>query len=100
MRDRVSNNEGRSLGSRARSTGSIHSDIWKGTAVELARRGAIGVFPVGGWWREAKSLNRFNNEARYSLVATIRVPDREIDIYTPVSIALGIDVPAIVEIET
>lgn len=96
----VSNTEGWQLGSRARSTGSIHSDTWKGTAVELAQRGAIGIFPIGGWWREAKGLNRFNNAARYSLVATIRVPDREVDIYTPVRIALGIGIATAIEIET
>ena len=35
-----------------RDRGSIHSDIWRGTAADLAERDAIGVFPVGGWWKE------------------------------------------------
>jgi len=94
----IPNAEGWVLGPRARNSGSIHSDFWNGTAVELARRGAIGVFPVGGWWREAKGLNRFDNVTRYSLVATIRVPEQDVDVYTPVRIASGIDIAALVDV--
>jgi hypothetical protein len=86
---------GWALGSRARNSGSVHSDIWRGTAAELAQRGAIGVYPVTGWWREQKALGRYDNEARYSLIATIRVPDQEVDIYTPVSVLVGVPVQAI-----
>lgn len=88
----TSGSEGWVLGPNARNSGSIHSDVWKGTAADLARRGAIGVYPVGGWWREQKRLNRYDNEARYALVASIRVPDQDVDIYTPVQIALGVHV--------
>src|SRR3712207_7795828 len=35
-----------------RSAGSIHADIWEGTAADLANRGAIAVYPVTGWWKE------------------------------------------------
>jgi hypothetical protein len=34
---------------RIRDVGSIHSDIWSGTAAELVRRNALAVYPVGGW---------------------------------------------------
>ena len=40
-----------------RDRGSIHCDIWRGTAVDLAERDAIGVFPVAGWWKEKPFLN-------------------------------------------
>lgn len=87
------------LGPRARNVGSIHSDVWQGTAEDLARRGAIGIYPVGGWWREQRRLERYDCEARYSLVATIRVPNSDIDIYTPVSLALSVMTPSDIEIE-
>ncbi|MGH8602404.1 MAG: S8 family peptidase, partial [Gammaproteobacteria bacterium] len=38
------------LGDRLRVLGSVHSDIWRGTAVELAERGHVAVYPVLGWW--------------------------------------------------
>ncbi|MGK7962974.1 hypothetical protein [Crocosphaera sp.] len=45
----------------------------------------IGVFPVGGWWKEKKYLERYDQTVRYSLIITIRVPEIECDIYTSVS---------------
>jgi hypothetical protein len=68
-----------------RSRGSIHSDYWRGTAVALAEKGHIAVFPVSGWWRERKHLKRWDRKARYSLIVTIKTPSEEIDIYTPVA---------------
>ena len=47
------------LGS-VRDVGSIHSDIWSGTATELADREAIAVVPVGGWWKEKRDLERWH----------------------------------------
>ena len=73
------------LGSDLRSRGSIHSDYWRGTAVALAEKGHIAVFPVNGWWRERKHLKRWDRQARYSLIVTIKTPSEEIDIYTPVA---------------
>lgn len=95
----VSSSDGWVLGPRARHSGSVHSDVWRGTATELARRGAIGVYPVGGWWREQKRLRRYDLAARYSLVASIRAPGQDVDIYTPVSVALGLDVPISVDVQ-
>jgi hypothetical protein len=94
----VSASDGWHLGPRARNSGSIHSDRWTGTGSELARRGAIGVYPIGGWWKEQRRLNRYDSVARYSLIASIRTRDQEIDIYTPVSVALGIEIAASVRI--
>ncbi len=72
------------LGPTLRKHGSIHSDTWKGTAAELAQRGFIAVYPVVGWWRERPKLERWNKRARYSLIVSIRAPEADIDIYTPV----------------
>ena len=73
------------LGPTLRGRGSIHSDRWVGTAVDLASRGLIGVYPVIGWWRERHQLGRWDKKARYSLVVTIKTPESEVDIYTPVA---------------
>ena len=74
----------------ARDVGSVHSDVWQGTAADLAARDAIGVFPVGGWWKEKPYLERVDTPARYSLIVTIRVPGTDIDIYTPVETQIAI----------
>lgn len=68
-----------------RDKGSIHSDRWEGSAVDLAERDAIGVFPIGGWWKEKPYLERYNMISRYSLIVTIRAPGSNVDIYTPVA---------------
>ena len=51
---------------------------------------AIGVYPVGGWWKEKPYLERVDARARYSLLVTIRVPGTDIDIYTPVEAQIAI----------
>lgn len=71
------------IGPNNRSHGSIHSDIWRGTAAELANKSAIAIYPVGGWWKENRS-ERFNDRARYALIVTLRTPRVETDIYSPV----------------
>lgn len=85
------------LGSNNRKTGSIHSDIWHGTAAELASCNVIGIYPVIGWWRERPHLLRWNKKARYSLIVSIYSPNVEIDIYTPV--VTKIKTPVEVEIK-
>merc|ERR1712000_246889 len=42
------------IGKKNRHKGSLHSDIWKGSAAELASRGAIAVYPSLGWWKTKK----------------------------------------------
>jgi hypothetical protein len=76
-----------------RNVGSIHSDLWSGTAVELAGSNLIAVHPAVGWWRERPHLGRFNRQARYSLIVSFSLPGQEVDIYTPVAVQLGIPTP-------
>ncbi len=83
---------------QARDRGSIHSDIWQGTAQQLADSNIIAVSPRIGWWRERAYLGRWNRQARYSLVVSITTPEERIDVYTPVAIQVGIAVP--IEITT
>lgn len=85
------------LGSQARNRGSVHSDIWQGTAADLADSNLIAVSPTIGWWRERSYLGRWNKKARYSLIVSITTPDESVDVYTPV--AAQIQLPVAIEIE-
>ncbi len=82
------------LGPNVRDRGSIHSDIWRGSAAALADRDAVGIFPVTGWWKENPSHKRFDRNARYALIISIRAPEAEIDIYSAIEQKIGIEVPA------
>ena len=95
--DRVigGNDDGWVLGPRLRDRGSLHSDVWRGTATDLASRHAVGIYPVGGWWREKPRLERMERRVRYTLVIGLRA-NVEVDLYTEIANAVGIEV----EIET
>lgn len=78
-----------------RDRGSIHSDIWRGSAAALADRDAVGVFPISGWWKEKPALQRWDRAARYALVVSIRAPEADIDIYTAIANRLVVPIPAV-----
>jgi hypothetical protein len=72
------------VGPQLRNRGSLHADIWEGTATELAARDAIIVYPTGGWWRENVAQGHVGEAVRYSLIASIRAaPGTEL--YTEVT---------------
>lgn len=73
---------------RVRDVGSVHSDYWRGPAIELARRSAIGVYPIGGWWKENPGQQRYERKVRYALVVSIRAVNGTVDIYTPVRLQI------------
>ena len=73
----------------------MHTDIWHGTAADLAQRGAIAVFPVTGWWKERPHGDRSEAGARYSLIVSIETPGQDVDIWTPVAMEVG--VPVLIE---
>lgn len=73
-----------------RDRGSLHADFWSGSAADLAERDAVGVFPVGGWWKEKPYPERFDALARYALIVTVKVPGSNVDIFTPVEAAVGL----------
>ena len=73
------------LGERQRHRGSLHQDVWKGTAAELASRGFIAVYPSAGWWRTRPALERYDLPARYSLVVSIQTPETDVDLYAAVA---------------
>ena len=83
------------IGPNGRHKGSLHSDIWEGTAADLASRGVIAIFPSTGWWKTRKKLKRFDQHIRYSLIISIRVPNVDVDLYTP--IVNQIKAPVVIE---
>lgn len=72
------------LGVSTRNKGSISSDIWEGTAGQLADQGLIAVMPEGGWWKVRKHLNRSNQSARYALIISLESENQELDIYSEI----------------
>jgi hypothetical protein len=84
------------IGANSRNTGSVHSDIWRGTAADIASCNLIGVYPLIGWWRERAWLQRWDRKARYSLIVSLHTPDENIDIYTPVAVQLEIPVEVVI----
>lgn len=83
------------LGPKNRDVGSIHSDVWEDSAINLAQSNTVAVYPVIGWWRERTNLKKYNSKLKYSLVVTIETPEEQIDLYTPImtQIASRISVP-------
>lgn len=80
------------VGSDARHRGSVHSDIWYGSAAELADRQHLAVYPVSGWWKERYYMDRWKTKVRYALIVSIQAPEIEVDLYTPVKTAVEIPI--------
>lgn len=78
------------LGEKQRHRGSLHQDIWEGTAADLASRGFLAVYPAAGWWRTRPALERYNLPARYSLIVSIRTEQNDIDLYTAITQKIAI----------
>lgn len=77
------------LGSDNRDVGSIHSDFYEGSAVNLCHANYIAVYPVIGWWRERSYLGRYDSKVRYSLVVSLSTPIQSVDLYTPIIIQIS-----------
>jgi hypothetical protein len=72
------------IGKNSRNHGSVHSDVIRDTAVNIAACRYIGIYPVIGWWRERTNLRRYDSSTRYSLIISIKTASNEVDLYTPV----------------
>jgi len=77
---------------QARNKGSIHSDIWSGTAAELAESNLIVITPLIGWWRVRPQKGKWDRTTRYALIVSIETPETKVDLYTPVRIQLQVPV--------
>lgn len=82
------------LGEQQRHKGSLHQDVWEGTAAELASRGYLAVYPAMGWWRTRQKLERYDLSAHYTLIVSIRSPETKIDLYS--AVAAKIPTPVVI----
>jgi len=84
-----------------RHKGSIHKDVWTGSAAELAERGQIAIYPAMGWWRTRTKLQKCNKKTRYSLVISIAVPEVyvDVDLYTDITNKIKISTTITTEIQ-
>ncbi|MBI0530314.1 S8 family peptidase [Sphingomonas sp. TX0522] len=73
------------LGPNAVQAGSLHCDLWRGAAVDLASHDAIAVYPVGGWWKSHVGQRRMNDIARYALVLSLSAPGQDVDLHADIS---------------
>lgn len=87
---------GWTIGKKKRHKGSLHCDIWRGNAADLASRGVLAVYPALGWWKTRPGLERYDKAARYALIVSIRAPKVEIDLYN--AVANRIAAPVTVEV--
>lgn len=88
------------LGDKQRHRGSLHQDIWRGTAAELSNRGFIAVYPAIGWWRTRPAQNRYDLPARYSLLVAISTPTTDVDLYTTVAQQVNAQIAVPVTVST
>ncbi|MBK23788.1 MAG: hypothetical protein CME70_07255 [Halobacteriovorax sp.] len=87
------------LGPDLRTRGSVHCDIWNGTAAELAGKSKLAVFPVGGWWKEHKRKARWEESLRYSIVISLESPDVTTEIYNHVQNVIETEIEVETDIE-
>jgi len=74
------------------SAGSLHSDEWTGPAVNLMSRNVLCIKPVGGWWNDRAKAHVRGQKARYSLVVSLRSHDTDVDLHTPISVMMEVDI--------
>jgi hypothetical protein len=84
------------IGKQNRHKGSLHSDIWRGSAADLASRGVLGIYPALGWWKTRPRLARYDRPARYTLAVSIRAPEVDVELYS--AIASQIETAVTVEV--
>lgn len=75
-----------------RNKGSIHKDVWQGSAADLAARDHIIVYPANGWWRLRPSEGKVERKSRYALLITIETSSQDIDLITEVEAKLKLPV--------
>jgi hypothetical protein len=73
------------IGKQLRHRGSLHSDIWRGSAADLASRGVLAVYPALGWWKTRTRLQRYDKTAPYTLIVSIHAPEVPVDLYAAVA---------------
>ncbi|MEV0110990.1 S8 family peptidase [Nocardia sp. NPDC050799] len=88
----LASEQGWLFGVQQRGPGSLQTDLWTGTAVELANKGDIAVFPVAGWWKDRPRYDQSQLGVHYSLVVGIESPAVDVDLWTPVAQQIATEV--------
>ncbi len=78
------------LGPKAIQAGSLHCDLWRGYAVDLAAHDSIAVYPVGGWWKSHLGQRRVTDRGRYALVISIAAPGQAVDLHAEIENLVGV----------
>ncbi|MHC2273673.1 hypothetical protein ACVME8_000284 [Bradyrhizobium diazoefficiens] len=78
------------LGPKAVQAGSLHCDLWRGHAIDLAGHDAVAVYPVGGWWKSHAGQKRVTDKGRYALVVSIAAPEKAVDLHTEIENAVRV----------
>ena len=73
------------LGPKSIQAGSLHCDLWRGHAIDLAGHDAIAVHPVGGWWKSHTGQKRVSEKGRYALVISISAPEHNVDLHSEIA---------------
>ena len=76
-----SDDSGWLLGSRHRSRGTLHQDIWRGPAYELADRRGVSVVPNRGWWGDRPDLAPEGKRVRFSLIVSVRSEEVSVELH-------------------
>ena len=72
------------FGQNSVSAGSLHCDIWTGSAAKLLTRDMVCVHPVGGWWRNRADRDIRSQKTRYAIIVSLKTESTDIDLYTPI----------------
>ncbi|WP_392713872.1 S8 family peptidase [Rhizobium ruizarguesonis] len=82
------------LGPKAMQAGSLHCDLWRGYAVDLASHDHIAIYPVSGWWKSHTGQKRMTDKARYALTISITAEGQDVDLYSEIAAELAAYVAA------
>lgn len=78
------------IGEKIRNHGSIHSDIWEGTATELAACNMLAVHPVWWWWKDRPKAWMVNKKVRYALIVSLETEAEKVELYSAVKVQVRI----------
>jgi hypothetical protein len=81
------------MGSDQQTLGSLHQDLWEGSAAELAACGVLAVHPVGGWWKNnTHRKDRIAMPVRYALIVSLKTAEQGVDLYTPIAVEMAVPI--------
>lgn len=93
-----SDGDGWYLGTEQQKKGSIHSDVWTGSAADLASRSMIAIVPASGWWKDQPARDRSETGVAYGLIVGLELDGVDVDIWTSISTQVGV-VSTAIEVE-